>query len=357
MGVLALGLLCSVVAFSAITRMQGGQAGRRLSLMELVLRSPTPQQVYPGWAQKLSAQKLSRYDYPWTRPSGGNDPFGFGTEQEDPYSSVAGIGYGFEPELDSPIGGIGDGYPLYSPEACIPQTFAEMPPGYICSSPTNGAYALDPYGNLYGRRIQYKLRKFLQGEEGAAERTARSVPEMTKHTHHFNWVSPMDWFEPHLLPNASVCQELVNGFYAAISSPMSEDLVNATAFLDDNFVYSGSDVALVPGCVADVPPGYKVRGAKAWAKAYARTVVAFGNTSSVLSGNVSCIPQRNKLNKLLPTMKCVAHHHCIFELKSITNSSGLLVTLEGNIYIYIYIFTCIACSTVSSYENTRATGF
>ena len=231
--------------------------------------------------QRIPQQQLYRTDYPWTTASGGSDPFGFGKNEfsdsfgtgSDPFApSAEGFGYGFEPELETPLGGIGDGYPLYSPEACIPQTYTEMPPGYICSSPTNGVYALDPYGNLYGRRIQWKLRKILQSEESSAERTARHVPDMVKHRHHFNWISPMDWFEPHLLPNASVCQELTEGFYEAISTPMSEDLVNATAFLDDNFVYSGSDVALVPGCVADVPPGYKVRGSQAWADAYAKTV-------------------------------------------------------------------------------------
>jgi len=322
-GVLVLGVLCGAVAFTAVTMLQGG----RTSLMELVLR-------------RAPRQQLSGTDYPWTTGSGGSDPFGFGKNEfsdswdasSDPFGpSAAGLGYGFEPSLETPLGGIGDGYPLYSPEACIPQTYTEMPPGYICSSPTNGVYALDPYGNLYGRRIQWKLRKILQSEESSAERTARHVPDMVTHRHHFNWVSPMDWFEPHLLPNASVCQELTEGFYEAISSPMSEDLVNATAFLDDNFVYSGSDVALVPGCVADVPPGYKVRGSEAWAEAYTKTVEAFGNTTSELYGNVSCTPQRNDLNKLLPTMLCLAHHHCTFQLKSITNSSDMPVTLEGAI--------------------------
>ena len=41
--------------------------------------------------------------------------------------------------------------------------------------------------------------------------------------------------------------------------------------------------------------------------------------------------QRNELNKLLPTMLCLAHHHCTFQLKSITNSSDMPVTLEGAI--------------------------
>lgn len=322
-GVLALGVLCGAVAFTAVSLLQGGQ----VSLMQLVWR-------------RAPAQQLYRTDYPWGASSGGNDPFGYGKNEfssswdklNDPFApSAAGFGYGFEPELQTPLGGIGDGYPLYSPEACIPQTYSEMPPGYICSSPTNGVYALDTYGNMYGRRIQWKLRKILQSEESSAERTASHVPDMVKHRHHFNWVSPMDWFEPTLLPNASVCQELVNGFYEAISSPMSSDLVNATEFLDPNFVYSGSDVALVPGCVADVPAGYKVKGSEAWAEAYTKTVDAFGNTTSELYGNVSCTPQRNDLNKLLPTMLCVANHHCTFELKSITNSTGMLVTLEGSI--------------------------
>jgi len=324
--VLALGVLCGAVAFTAVSFLQGLQ-GRQMSLMQLVWR-------------RAPAQQLYRTDYPWGTGAGGNDPFGYGKnefssswdEPTDPFApSAAGLGYGFEPELQTPLGGIGDGYPLYSPEACIPQTYSEMPPGYICSSPTNGVYALDMYGNLYGRRIQWKLRNILQSEESSAERTASHVPDMAKHRHHFNWVSPMDWFEPHLLPNASVCQELVNGFYEAISSPMSSDLANATEFLDPNFVYSGSDVALVPGCVADVPAGYKVKGSEAWADAYTKTVNAFGNTTSELLGNVSCRPQRNELNQLLPTMLCVANHLCTFELKSITNSTGMLVTLEGSI--------------------------
>ena len=322
-GVLALGVLCGVAAFAAVTMLQG----RRVSLLDVVLRRAPRQQLY-------------RSDYPWASGSGGSDPFGYGKNEfsnsfdalEDPFApSAAGFGYGFEPELNTPLGGAGDGYPLYSPEACIPQTYSEMPPGYICSSPTNGVYALDPYGNLYGRRIQWKLRKILQSEEASAVNTARHVPDMVKHRHHFNWISPMDWLEPSLLPNASTCQALVEGFYEAISSPMSEDLVNATEFLDDNFLYSGSDVALVPGCVADVPPGYKVKGSENWAAAYTKTVNAFGNTTSELYGNVSCTPQRNELNKLLPTMLCVANHHCTFALKSITNSTGMPVTLEGSI--------------------------
>jgi hypothetical protein len=319
-GVLALAVLCSIVAFAAVTMLQE----QRVSLLDVVLRRPPRQQL------RYSA------DYPWRTGSGGSDPFGYGKNEfsssfdalEDPFApSAEGFGYGFEPEL----GGIGDGYPMYSPEACIPQTYTELPPGYICSSPTNGVYALDPYGNLYGRRIQWKLRKILQNEEASAANTVRHVPDMVKHRHHFNWISPMDWLEPHLLPNVSTCQALVEGFYEAISSPMSEDLVNATEFLDDNFIYSGSDVALVPGCVADVPPGYKVKGAQHWAAAYAKTVGAFGNTTSELYGNVSCHPQRNELNKLLPTMLCVANHHCTFALKSITNSSNMPVTLEGSI--------------------------
>ena len=319
-------LVSGAVAFTALAMVQDG----RVSLMG------TYEKRLP------SQQQLSRLDFPWAAPSEFNDPFGIYGENEfsdvyDPWNAHAyhpkseGAMYGFEPNGDGLSGFHDEVGSLYSPQACIPQTYSDLPAGYICTSATRGVYALDPYGNMYGRRIQWKLRKILEDEEAASVKTAKQVPGMFAFHHHNHWVSPMDWLEPSLLPNASVCQELVGGFYAAISSPLSEDLANATALLDDKFVYSGSDVALVPGCVADVPPGYQVQGAEVWAKAFAKTVNAFGNSTSELYGNVSCTPQRNQNNKLLPTMKCLAHHQCTFMLKSIADSTGEPVTLEGPI--------------------------
>ena len=325
-GVLAVGAACAVAAFVAVANVQD----TRLSVLEVVMR-PAPR------------SQLVRFGNQWPAPApaGASEDLGNGKDEFadswDAYedlmgTSASGGGYGFEPEL--PLGGVvGDEIgSLYSPDSCIPQTYSELPPGYICTLPTKGVFALDPYGNLYGRRVQWKLRRIVASEEAVAKNAAQHAPNLGVRQHHFHWVSPMDWLEPMLLPNASVCQELVMGWYDAISSPMSADLVNATAFIDDHrFVYSGSDVALVPGCVADVPAGYKVVGAEPWASAFAKTVAAFGKTTSELVGNVSCAPQRNQANRLQPTMVCVAHHDCMFELRNVANASGLPVSLQGPI--------------------------
>lgn len=50
--------------------------------------------------------------------------------------------YGFELEPTDEPGPMGGAWPLYSPEACVPQPFADMPPGYICTSTGYGIYVV-----------------------------------------------------------------------------------------------------------------------------------------------------------------------------------------------------------------------
>lgn len=71
-------------------------------------------------------------------------------------------------------------------------------------------------------------------------------------------------------------------------------------------------------------------------EAMGKTVDAFGNITSTLEGNATCTPDRQK-DLLRPLMFCVAKHICTFELKSMTNSSGLPVTLQGEMVDSIWI--------------------
>ena len=59
--------------------------------------------------------------------------------------------------------------------------------------------------------------------------------------------------------------------------------------------------------------------------------------NSTLDGNATCTPARQKNNLLEPLMHCVAMHVCHFELKTLTNSTGLPVTLEGDMEDHIWI--------------------
>lgn len=230
---------------------------------------------------------------------------------------------------------------MYSAESCIPQPFADMPPGYVCSTSGYGFYVLDPYGNVYGRRVQDMVKARLGEESEAVARVNAAIGDKEKFrdmtTEHGHWVHPLKWFEPAMLPNETTCQEVIEAFYEAISSPMAEDLTNATELLADDFEYSGSRVALVPGCVPDVAPTYKAMGAEQWAAGMEKTVNAFGNSTSMLSGNATCEPERQEEDLLEPLMHCTAVHVCHFELKTMTNSSGLPVTLEGEMEDHIWI--------------------
>jgi len=84
-------------------------------------------------------------------------------------------------------------------------------------------------------------------------------------------------------------------------------------------------------------PSHQLVGPDAWATAFGQTVDAFGNITSSLAGNISCKPVKNPKDALEPYMFCVAKHICTFELKSVSNSSGLPVTLEGEIMDTVWI--------------------
>ncbi|EKX40895.1 hypothetical protein GUITHDRAFT_164575 [Guillardia theta CCMP2712] len=304
------GALCIVSAILLVAR----TSSKRSSLMEFF--------AYP-----------SEDSFPWNEL---NSPFDYRYQgRQSPlqgYSSE----YGYEIEKPDPLEAYGGNWPLYSPEACIPQTFPELPQGFICSSDDYGVFLLDPYGNLYGRGIQERLRRVLAAERESIERVDAKIPEKAEERHRANWVSPLSWVEPSLLPNQTECEEVIKSFYEFTSSPMVDDLSNATSLLSKDFAFSSTDVALVPGCVAETN-GKLLVGPDAWATAFGQTVDAFGNITSSLAGNISCKPVKNPKDALEPYMFCVAKHICTFELKSVSNSSGLPVTLEGEIMDTVWI--------------------
>lgn len=99
---------------------------------------------------------------------------------------------------------------------------------------------LDPYGNAYARRVQESMKKRMKEESEAVSRVNAAIEEKQKFrdvtTAHGHWVEPLKWFEPAVLPNQTTCQEVIEAFYEAISSPMAGDLTNATELLSDDFV-------------------------------------------------------------------------------------------------------------------------
>jgi hypothetical protein len=286
---------------------------------------------------------------PWvgiSRAASGPDPWEMSYPEEHRFWSEfhrPNTGYGFDTDIPG-----GDAIPMYNPDACVPMPYDDLPPGYLCSSPEYGVFALDVYGNVYNRRVQQRVQARVEASEAEAQRVAEASGEIQaerrKSYEYANWVSPMSWVEPSLLPNETQCQDVILAFYDGISSPNNANLSNTTALFAEDFSYSQTHIGLVPGCIADLPPGAGSVGAEEWAESFAKTVSGFGNTTSELVGNATCVPERQVAQGLeealmFPLMRCEAVHKCTFELKNMLNETGAPVTLEGEITDTVYIDT------------------
>ena len=85
---------------------------------------------------------------PWvgiSRAASGPDPWEMSYPEEHRFWSEfhrPNTGYGFDTDIPG-----GDAIPMYNPDACVPMPYDDLPPGYLCSSPEYGVFALDVYGN------------------------------------------------------------------------------------------------------------------------------------------------------------------------------------------------------------------
>ena len=80
-----------------------------------------------AWRPVQLAYRLSD---PWELKPWERESYGLGSQ------------YGFDLEPVEEPGPFGGGWPLYSPEACVPQPFADMPAGYLCTSTGYGIYVV-----------------------------------------------------------------------------------------------------------------------------------------------------------------------------------------------------------------------
>jgi hypothetical protein len=212
---------------------------------------------------------------------------------------------------------------------------------------------LDPYGSLYNRRIQWKTRRVVRGmteeeeKKIAADAAGVATPaeadeagviaptaEKAKNAAS-TWGSPWTWMRPSLLPTEADCEETIQGFYTAISSPNNANLSEATAYLAPDFVYQGPESPLLPACVPAVGGGKQVVGPEGWSAKFEESRLAFGASNSTLGG-VKCSAV-NTRKPLEPQMKCIARHVCTFELANLKNVTGGNVTLAGEIMDTVYI--------------------
>jgi hypothetical protein len=79
----------------------------------------------------------------WRRPSLAyrlSDPWELRPWETESYG--LGSQYGFELEPVEEVPPFSGGWPLYSPESCIAQPFADMPPGYVCTTTGYGIYVV-----------------------------------------------------------------------------------------------------------------------------------------------------------------------------------------------------------------------
>lgn len=225
---------------------------------------------------------------------------------------------------------------------------------------------LDPYGSLYNRRIQWKTREMVRhmsaedeqkiadgkfGDEDVDGAAMPSGPHSSEERETANeekpkeenvipaapkrsWSAPWMWMRTSLLPNITVCEEAVEGFYDAISSPNKENMTDAKSFLSNDFVYQGPKSPLLPACIAAVGGGKQTVGPDAWAEKFTESTLAFGASNSTLGG-IMCKPV-NTRRPLEPMMKCVAKHLCVFELLHLKDKDGENVTLAGEILDTFY---------------------